>query len=67
MGSVEDRVLAELPVPLRPDADLLDALAIAIAVEDACGVTIPDEMLDVDHLRRRATIEELLSILRRSG
>ena len=67
MGSVEDRVLAELPVPLGPDADLLDVLAVAIAVEDGCDVTIPDEMLDVHHLGRRSAIEELLSVVRRSG
>lgn len=64
MGAVEDLVLAELPLPLGPDADVLDVIAVAIAVEDACDVTIPDDMLDVEHLAERASITRLVSILR---
>lgn len=54
------RLLAELPLPLPQDAGELDAIAIAIAVEDALAVTLPEEALSVAHLGSREAIERLL-------
>lgn len=58
-----DRVLSELPIPLRPEADLHDALAVAVAVEDGCGVTLPDHLIAVEHLHDRAAVEATLRLL----
>lgn len=58
------RVVRELPLPLGPDADVLDALRIAVAVEDACGVVIPDELITTADLGSAGSIE---SLLRRPG
>lgn len=61
------RVLGELPLPLGPGAGELDAVQIAIAVEDACGLTLPDEVIDTAHLGRRDAIEAVLHSLPGSG
>lgn len=57
------RVVSELPLPLAPGAGILDALAIAVAIEDACAVRLPDELLTPDHLRSRESIESVLRSL----
>ncbi|QGH68501.1 hypothetical protein [Pseudactinotalea sp. HY158] len=57
------RILAELPLPLGPDAGELDAIRMAIALEDACGVTLPEDAIDVVHLGRSEAIESLLCTL----
>lgn len=57
------RVLAELPLPLERGAGVLEAIAIAVAVEDALGVTLPDESLDPVAVGQRASIESLLDVL----
>ena len=54
------RLLAELPLPLRRDAGELEAIGIAIAVEDAFAVTLAEETLTVTHLRTIEAIEHLL-------
>lgn len=54
------RVLTELPLPLGPDAGPLDALGLAVAIEDGCGVTLPDPVITVDHLGDLASIEVVL-------
>lgn len=59
------RVLAELPLPLGPAAGELDAVAIAIAVEDALAVTLPDDAIDVQHLGRTESVHALLQCLSR--
>ncbi len=64
MSTDQDRVLAELPLPLGPAAGELDAVAIAIAIEDALAVVLPDDAIDVAHLGRRESIESLLARLR---
>ena len=64
MSTAESRLLDELGLPLGPEAGLLDAIAIAIAVEDVCEVTIPETLIDVAHLGRRSAIEDLLRTLR---
>lgn len=54
------RVVDELPLPLGPEAGILDALAVAVAVEDSCGVVLPDSAISVDRLRDPATVIETL-------
>ena len=54
------RLLAELPLPLPHDAGELEALGIAIAVEDAFCVTLPEEALTVAQLGTSEAIERLL-------
>ncbi|HLR27800.1 MAG TPA: hypothetical protein VK086_03830 [Ruania sp.] len=54
------RLLAELPLPLRRDAGELEAIGIAIAVEDAFAVTLAEETLTVAHLGTSEAIEHLL-------
>jgi len=61
MTTVNRRVLDELPLPLGPGAGILDVLALAVAVEDACGVTLPDSFLTAEHLGCRESIEAVLS------
>lgn len=63
MSAVRDRVLAELPLPLPPDATALDAVGLAVAIEDGCGVVLPDELITVDHLRSRESVDALLDSL----
>lgn len=53
--------LAELPLPLGPGADVLDALAVAVAVEDAFGVVIPDDRITVADLGSPSAVESLLA------
>lgn len=55
--------LAELPLPLRSGVDVLDALAIAVAIEDGYGVIIPEDRITVADLGSREAIESLLSML----
>lgn len=57
------RVLAELPLPLGPEAGLLDAVAVAVALEDGCGVVLPDDLITVEHLGRHDSIESVLAII----
>ncbi len=57
------RLLVELPLPLERDAGLLDAVAIAIALEDACGVTLPDDAITVTHLGQTEAVWATLSKL----
>lgn len=60
MSKDRDRVLDELPLPLGADADVLDALGIAVAVEDACGVVLPEDRITVADLGSREAITALL-------
>ena len=53
----------ELPLPLGPEAGLLEAIGIAVAVEDALGVGFPDELLDVATFGQRASIRSALDHL----
>lgn len=57
------RVLSELPLPLGQDAGVLEALEIALAVEDACDVTLPEDMLTVAHLATATAVESALDNL----
>lgn len=57
------RALEELPLPLPPEADELDALRIAVAVEDACGVVLPEERITVADLADVAAVEALVAEL----
>lgn len=54
------RVLDELPLPLPPEAGNLQALAVAVALEDALGVTLDDMHITVDRLGSRDAVEALL-------
>lgn len=63
MTADRERVLAELPLPLGPEAGLLEAIGIAVAVEDALGVGFPDELLDVATFGQRASIRSALDHL----
>lgn len=58
-----ERVLSELPLPLPPEATPLDALALAVAIEDACAVVLPDDLITVAHLRDRESIQSVLDSL----
>lgn len=60
MSADLDRVLAELPLPLGPQATSVDAVGLAVAIEDGCGVVLPDELITVDHLRTRESVEAAL-------
>lgn len=62
MTTDRDR-LAELPLPLGPDADVLDALDIAVAIEDGYSVVIPQDRITVADLGSRESIEALLTQL----
>lgn len=62
MTTDQDR-LAELPLPLGPDADVLDALDIAVAIEDGYSVVIPQDRITVADLGSRESIEALLTQL----
>lgn len=55
------RILAELPLPLAPDAGEADVIAIAIALEDACGIVLEDHSLTIARLGRPETIAALLA------
>ncbi|NLJ53939.1 MAG: hypothetical protein GX344_07390 [Intrasporangiaceae bacterium] len=57
------RVLDELDLPLPPGAGILEALQIAVAVEDGCEVRLPEETLTVASLGRRDAIERVLDAL----
>lgn len=61
MTAHPDRVLSELPLPLGPEATLLDAVALAVAIEDGCGVVLPDDLITVAGLRDRQTIQSALA------
>ena len=61
MAADRGEVLSELPLPLGPDADLLDAVRIAVAIEDGCGVRIPEDRFTVGGLGRRQDVEALLA------
>lgn len=63
MTADHERVLSELPLPLPPDSSPIDALALAVAIEDACGVVLPDELITVAHLRDRESIRSVLDSL----
>ena len=41
----EDKVTMEASLPEDLEADSLDAVELIMALEDACGVSIPDEEL----------------------
>lgn len=60
MTAHQGRVLDELPLPLGSSAALLDAIGIAVALEDALGVSLPDELIDLAHLGCRDAIEAVL-------
>lgn len=63
MAVDHSRVLAELALPLDPGADVLEAIAVAVALEDAYGVTIPDDAITAATLGQRDTIEAMLEKL----
>ncbi|NYF99027.1 hypothetical protein [Janibacter cremeus] len=63
MSADRDRVLLELPLPLGSAAVRLDALSLAVAIEDGCGVVLPDRLITADHLRNRESIEAVLDSL----
>ena len=63
MTADRDRVIAELPLPLAPGAGVLEALDIAVALEDALGVVLPDDAMDVSSLRDRPGVESVLDRL----
>lgn len=63
MSADRGRVLAELPLPLGSEASALDAVGLAVAIEDGCGVVLPDELITVDHLRGRESIDAVLDSL----
>lgn len=63
MTADQDQVLAELPLPLSPDADPHAVLELAIAIEDGCGVILPDEAITVAHLGTHRSITALLRSL----
>ena len=63
MSADLERVLSELPLPLGPEATTLDAVALAVAIEDACGVVLPDDLVTVARLRDRETIRSVLHSL----
>lgn len=52
-----------MPLPLSPDADPHAALELAIAIEDGCGVILPDEAITVAHLGTHRSITALLRSL----
>lgn len=56
-ASVLGRLLSELPLPLAPDAGILDALALAVAIEDGVGVVLPDVLISVSLLQSRESIQ----------
>lgn len=60
MASERRTILAELPLPLGPQAGLLAAIEIAVALEDALGVTLTDEQISVARLGQRESIESVL-------
>lgn len=62
MTTDQDR-LAELPLPLGPDAHVLDALNIAVALEDGFGVVIPEDRITVADLGSKESIGSLLDQL----
>ncbi|UFU02398.1 hypothetical protein LQF12_12970 [Ruania suaedae] len=57
------RILSELSLPLGPGASQLEAIEIAVAIEDGCGVTLPDEVMNPADLGRRESVESLLQAL----
>ena len=57
------RVLAELPLPLGPDATSMDVVGLVLAVEDGYGVVLPDALITVDHVRSRERIEAAVDSL----
>lgn len=61
MSADRTRVLAELPLPLAPDADMLEALSVAVAVEDGCDVVLPDEAITVRSLGGTDAIRAVLA------
>lgn len=63
MADIPEQVLDELALPLGPDAGLVEALAVAIAVEQTCDVTLPDWAIDPVHLGRREAVRALLDSL----
>lgn len=60
MSTDRGRVVAELPLPLGPGATRLDAIAIAVALEDGCGVVLDDALITVEHLRDRESVQAVL-------
>ncbi|QNF93473.1 hypothetical protein [Janibacter sp. YB324] len=60
MSTDRGRVVAELPLPLGPEATRLDAIAIAVALEDGCGVVLDDALITVEHLRDRESVQAVL-------
>lgn len=65
MSADRDRALAELPLPLSPGATPVDAVGLAVAIEDGCSVVLPDDLITVDHLRSREFIEAALDSMAR--
>lgn len=61
--SRDDNRLAELPLPLGPDADILDALRAAVAIEDAYGIVLPEDRITVRDLESRESVASLLASL----
>ncbi|WP_191280098.1 hypothetical protein [Nocardioides flavus (ex Wang et al. 2016)] len=64
-ASAIDRVLVELAeVPVEPGDPELAALALAVHLELALGVTVPADQLDAEHLvppaARERTVRRLL-------
>lgn len=60
MGVDPQQVLAELSLPLRPGAGLLEAIGVAVALEDGLGVTLPDALIDAAHLGTRTDVAATL-------
>lgn len=56
-------IVAELPLPVAADAGQLEALALAVAIEDGCSVTLPDHLITVDHLRDPRSVEAIVRTL----
>lgn len=54
------QVLAELPLPLGPEAGLLEAIGVAVAIEDGLGITLPDALIDPAHLGTRSDVAATL-------
>lgn len=67
MALDRDRLFDELPLPLGPDAGELDAVAVAIAIEDGFGVQLPENVIDVVHLGRWESVAAVLRGLPGSG
>jgi hypothetical protein len=58
-AAIIERVLGELAeVPVEPADPELAAVALAVHIEEALGVTVPVDLLDADHLVPPAAREQ---------